>query len=83
MIDCKHKLPLNRQAEVLKLSRSSLYYRVQPVSAADLVVMARIDRLHLDHPFAGSRMLRDMLNAEGVEIGQEHVRTLIDTLRIR
>ncbi len=82
MIDRKHKLPLTRQAEVLKLSRSGLYYRHQPVSAADLAVMARIDRLHLDHPFAGSRMLRDMLNAEGVEIGREHVRTLMKKMGI-
>ena len=82
MIDRKHELPLTRQAEVLKLSRSSLYYHAQPVSAADLVVMGRIDRLHLDHPFAGSRMLRDMLNAEGVEIGREHVRTLMKKMGI-
>lgn len=82
MIDRKHELPLTRQAEVLKLSRSSLYYRAQPVSAADLTVMARIDRLHLDHPFAGSRMLRDMLNAEGVVIGREHVRTLMKKMGI-
>lgn len=82
MIDRKHELPLTRQAKVLKLSRSSLYYRAQPVSAADLTVMARIDRLHLDHPFAGSRMLRDMLNAEGVEIGREHVRTLMKKMGI-
>jgi putative transposase len=82
MIDRKHELPLTRQAEVLGLSRSCLYYRAQPVSAADLAVMAWIDRLHLDHPFAGSRVLRDMLNAEGIEIGREHVRTLMKKMGI-
>jgi putative transposase len=82
MIDSKHELLLTRQAEVLKLSRSSLYCRAQPVSAADLAVMARIDRLHLDDPFAGSRMLRDMLNTEGVEIGREHVRILMKKMGI-
>jgi putative transposase len=82
MIDRTHELPLTRQAEVLRLSRSSLYYRAQPVSAVDLAVMARLDRLHLDHPFAGSRMLRDLLNAEGVAIGREHVRTLMKKMGI-
>ena len=82
MIDRTHELPLSRQARVLKLSRSSLYYRPRPVSAADLAVMRRIDTLHLDHPFAGSRMLRDMLNGEGVKIGREHVKTLMKRMRI-
>jgi putative transposase len=82
MIDRTHELPLTRQARVLKLSRSGLYYRPRPVSAADLAVMRRIDKLHLDHPFAGSRMLRDLLNAEGVKIGREHVRTLMKRMGI-
>jgi putative transposase len=82
MIDRTHELPLTRQARVLKLSRSSLYYRPRPVSAADLAVMRRIDVLHLDHPFAGSRMLRDLLNAEGVKIGREHVKTLMKKMGI-
>ncbi|SEF06304.1 putative transposase [Rhizobiales bacterium GAS188] len=48
MIDRSHDLPLTRQARVLKLSRSSLYYQPHPVSAADLAIMRRIDELHLD-----------------------------------
>ena len=82
MIDRTHELPLTRQARVLKLSRSSLYSRPRPVSAADSAVMRRIDALHLDHPFAGSRMLRDLLNAEGVEIGREHVRILMKKMGV-
>ena len=66
MIDRTHALPLTRQAEVLKLSRGSLYYQPRPVSPADLAIMRRIDELHLDYPFAGSRMLRDLLDGEGV-----------------
>ena len=65
MIDRSHELPLTRQAELLKLSRSGLYYRPRPVSPADLAVMRRIDELHLDYPFAGSRMLRDLLRGRG------------------
>jgi putative transposase len=77
MIDRSHELPLTRQAQVLKLSRSSVYYQARPVSAADLAIMRRIDELHLNYPFAGSRMLRDLLRGEGVAIGRQHVITLM------
>ena len=82
MIDREHDLPLTRQAEVLRLSRSSLYYRPRPVSAVDLAVMRRIDELHLGYPFAGSRMLRDLLRAEGVEIGRQRVATMMKRMGI-
>ena len=82
MIDRSHELPLTRQAQVLKLSRSSLYYRPEPVSPADLAIMRRMDELHLDYPFAGSRMLRDLLLGEGVQIGRAHVITLMKRMRI-
>src|SRR4051812_23033117 len=76
MIDRGHGLPLVRQAALLKLSRSSLYYEPRPVPAGELAIMRRIDALHLDHPFAGSRMLRDLLRGEGVVIGRERVATM-------
>ena len=82
MIDREHELPLTRQAEVLQLSRSGLYYRPRLVSPADLAVMRRIDELHLDYPFAGSRMLRDLLRAEGIGIGRQHVATLMRRMGI-
>jgi putative transposase len=49
----------------------------KPVSAADLVLMRRIDELHLEHPFMGARMLRDQLNREGFKVGRKHVGTLM------
>src|SRR5450432_1998719 len=75
MIDREHELPL--QAALLGLSRSRLYYEPRPVPAADLAVMRLIDALHLDYPFAGSRMLRDLLRGEGIVIGREMVRTMM------
>jgi putative transposase len=54
MIDRNHDLPISRQAKVLNLARSTVYYRPRPVSAADLALMRRLDELHLDYPFAGS-----------------------------
>jgi putative transposase len=82
MIDRTHELALVTQARLLGLARSPLYREPQPVSAADLAVMRRIDALHLDHPFAGSRMMRSMLVNEGVSIGRVHVRTLMRRMGI-
>jgi len=82
MIDRDHELPVTRQAALLKLSRSSLYYRPRPVAPADLAVMRRIDELHLDYPFAGSRMLRDLLRGEGVDIGRGRVATMMTRMGI-
>jgi putative transposase len=82
MIDRGHRLPLNRQAEMLGISRGSLYYDPCPVSSADLATMRRIDALHLDYPFAGSRMLRDLLRGEGIAIGRERVTTMMRRMGI-
>lgn len=82
MIDRSHDLPVTRQAEVLKLSRSSVYYLPRPLSPASLAIMRRIDELHLEFPFAGSRMLRDLLNGEGVEIGRERVARMMKRMGI-
>jgi putative transposase len=82
MIDRAHALPLLRQAELLRLSRSSVYYEPRPVSAGELAIMRRIDELHLEYPFAGSRMLRDLLRGEGVAIGREQVVTLMRRMGI-
>ncbi len=65
MIEPAHDLPVSRQAVLLELSRSNVYYLPRPVSQVDLALMRRIDELHLSFPFAGARMLRDMLKLEG------------------
>ena len=77
MIDRQHDLPLSRQAKVLRISRGSVYYLPRAVPAADLALMRRIDALHLEYPFAGSRMLQGLLNAEGHVAGRLHVATLM------
>lgn len=82
MIDRSHDLSITRQAKALGISRSIVYYLPQPASAADLKLMRRIDELHLDYPFAGSRMLQKLLNREGFETGRLHVRTLMKRMGI-
>jgi putative transposase len=64
MIDRHHDLSITRQAKLVGISRSSVYYTPRPVSEADLTLMRRIDTLHMNYPFAGSRMLRDLLNRQ-------------------
>ena len=76
MIDRAHDLPVSKQAGVLRISRGSVYYRPRPVPEAELAIMRHLDRLHLEFPFAGSRMLRGLLAAEGCKIGRRHVKTL-------
>jgi putative transposase len=82
MIDPEHQLSIVQQAEELAISRSTVYYRPRPVSDADLMLMRKIDELHLNYPFAGSRMLRDMLAQQGFEVGRRHVRTLMRRMAI-
>ncbi|WP_414713820.1 IS3 family transposase [Sphingomonas sp.] len=82
MIDRSHALPVTRQARELGISRGSLYYLPRATSPADLAIMRRIDALHMDFPFAGSRMLRDLLAAEGIKVGRLHVSTLMKKMAI-
>ena len=77
MIDREDVLSVTRQAQMLDLSRSSVYYLPVEVSESDLALMRRIDELHLEHPFAGSRMLKKLLCADGFIVGRTHVRTLM------
>ena len=82
MIDATHDLSINRQAELLAVSHSNVYYLPRPTSEVDLALMRRIDELHLEYPFAGSRMLRDMLKLEGFKLCRQHVRTLMTKMGI-
>ena len=82
MIDRAHELPVCRQAELMEISRSNVYYLPEPVRECDLVLMRRLDELHLNFAFAGARMLRDMLKLEGFEVGRKHVRTLMGKMGI-
>ncbi len=83
MIDRTHGLPIKRQAELLNIGRGTVYYQPEPVSPAQLALMRRIDELRLEHPFAGSRMLRDFLRLQGFEVGRRHVGTLMRRMGIQ
>jgi putative transposase len=82
MIDRSHDLPIVKQAKALGISRGSVYSLPRPVPAADLAIMRRVDELHLNYPFASSRMLRDLLAFEGIKVGRLHVATLMKRMAI-
>ena len=82
MIDREHELPVVRQVQRLDLSRSTVYYRPQPMSESELQLMRAIDKLHLEHPFAGARMLRGMLRLKNIAVGRKHIGTLMKKMGI-
>ncbi len=82
MIDRKHALPIAQQASLVGVARSSVYYRPQPASEADQLLMRRIDELHMEFPFAGARMLARLLRRESHEVGRRRVRTLMKRMGV-
>jgi putative transposase len=82
MIDRGHELSVTKQAEAIGIARSTVYYLPRPVSAADLALMQQIDKLHTEFPFAGARMLRGLLAANGSKVGRRHVKTLMRRMGI-
>ena len=82
MIDRADPLPVTKQAKLLGVSRSGVYYLPAPISAIDQQIMVRIDRLHLEFPFAGARMLRGLLRQEGFSIGRKRVARLMKRMGV-
>ncbi|WP_421800895.1 IS3 family transposase [Granulicella sibirica] len=82
MIDREHKLSIKRQAKILGIGRGTAYYTPRPVSEKDLLLMRKLDELHLNYPFGGSRMLRDLLRQQGHDVGRLHIGTLMKKMGI-
>ena len=77
MIEPDGPLSLSRQCLLLAVSRSSLYYRPKGESAENLALMRRMDELHMDYPFYGSRQMMRHLRREGVTAGRHRIRRLM------
>ena len=83
MIDRDHDLSITKQAQLLGMSRSSVYDLPRPTSQADLALMRAIDELHLEFPFMGARQLsRHLLSKHALKAGRLHVRTLMTQMDI-
>jgi len=70
-------LAIVAQCRLLKIARSTLYYRPAPVDPDDLAVMRRMDELYLASPFYGSRRMVAVLRREGLVINRKRVRRLM------
>lgn len=82
MINPIHKLSIQKQARALAVSRSSVYYRPRLLSEDELRLRRIVDELHLNYPFAGSRMLRDLLAQRSIAVGRRHLRTVMRRMAI-
>ena len=82
MINRHSELSITRQAELLGFSRGMVYYTPKAISDDELILMHAIDKLHMDFPFMGARMLRNQLNRQGFQVGRRHVQTLMRRMGI-
>ncbi len=82
MVDRMDPLPVTRQCELLDLSRSTFYHVAKPVSDEELDLMRLIDRCHLEHPYYGSRRIRDWLEDEGWSVSRKRVQRLMRTMGV-
>ncbi len=73
-------LSIVAQCRLLKVARSTLYYRAVPVSAEDLRLMRRMDELHLAYPFYGSRRLAAVLRRDGWSVTRKRVKRLMQVM---
>ena len=82
MITKECDLPITRQCKLLSLNRSTVYYPYQKGSESDLILMRRIDEMHLKRPFYGSRRIRDWLHDEGHDVNRKRVQRLMRQMGI-
>jgi len=76
------ELSLQRQCELVGISRSGFYYEPVPESPENLVLMRRLDELHLKHPAYGSRRLTVMLHRESQEVNRKRVARLLEVMGV-
>ena len=82
-IHTEHGLTKRRRCELLDVFRSTAYYRPNPVSEEDLVVMRLIDELHLQLPFYGSRRIRDELEDRGRTVNRKRIQRPMGLMDLR
>src|ERR1700758_2064003 len=80
MIAPNAALSISRQCMLLGIARSSFYYQPRPLSAVELDLLNRLDRIFTEHPVCGSRRLQVALLREGVSVGRRRIRRLMRKL---
>ncbi len=82
-IHAEHALPKTRRCELLDVARSTAYYRPEPFSEEDRMLMRLIDEIHLQWPFYGSRRIRDELQSGGHSVNRKRVQRLMRQMGLR
>jgi putative transposase len=78
LIESKHNsISINKQCELLGISRAAYYYKEKPVDEYELKIMRLIDEEYTRHPFFGSRRISDWLGTQGHDIGRDKVRSMM------
>jgi putative transposase len=80
LVDREHAISIVRQAELLGISRASVYALPVAPSQGDLTLAAAVDRLYTAHPYYGTRRLAYVLNQEGFDVGRKRVRAIMRLL---
>jgi len=83
LIDRQNALPVTRQCRLLALNRSTAYYQSRAASDEDLALMRRIDEIHLERPFLGTRRIRDELHDRGQNVNRKRVQRLMRLMGLR
>jgi len=83
MIDKSHKVPIQRQCQILELNRSSFYYRAREVSKFELELMRQIDKIYTERPFCGSRRIRDWFGDHGLRVNRKRIQRLMRQMGIQ
>ena len=83
MIQAAHPLAVTRRCALLDVARSTVYYRPTGISAEDLALMRRLDEIHFERPFDGSRRLRDELETQGTPVNRKRVQRLVRQMGLR
>jgi putative transposase len=75
-------LPVSAQCRLLKVARSTLYYQPVPAGSDELAVMRRIDELHLEYPFYGSRRMSVVLRDDGWVVNRKRAQRLMRVMEL-
>ena len=82
MVDKGAELPVVKQCQLLRVSRSSVYHQRVPIPEEDLAILRLLDEVHLARPFLGSRRLVDELHVRGYCVNRKRVQRLMQLMGI-
>jgi len=77
LVEPRLSLSMHRQCELLGVNRSSLYYQPVAQDPEELALMRRLDEIHLEHPFFGSRVMSQTLKREGLLVNRKRAQRLM------